>query len=162
MLVSSSTYTFAMFFAQFEVVDAMGITGVEGTFRTACEETLRVLRREEYIILTILDVFRFDPLYRWSSSVLQKRKRQDETSGGETVAKTTTAFTTGNKEAARALLGYFLFYVAYQTKMLIKSIRVQKKLLSNVSVECQVNDLIQTAMDPKNLARMFPGWQAWL
>lgn len=85
----------------------MGITGVEGTFRTACEETLRVLRREEYIILTILDVFRFDPLYRWSSSVLQKRKRQDETSDCETVAKP-SAFTTGNKEAARALLGYFL------------------------------------------------------
>ena len=37
--------------------------------------------------------------------------------------------------------------------------RVQKKLLANTSVECQVNELIQIATDPKNLSRMFSGWQ---
>lgn len=47
---------------------------------------------------------------------------------------------TGNKEAERALLG------------------VQKKLSSALSVEYQVNELIQSAVDPRNLSKMFPGW----
>lgn len=38
-------------------------------------------------------------------------------------------------------------------------IRVRKKLLANSSVECQVNELISLATDPKNLCRMFAGWQ---
>ncbi|KAJ1551078.1 hypothetical protein HK096_003275, partial [Nowakowskiella sp. JEL0078] len=46
-----------------------------------------------------------------------------------------------NKEAERALLG------------------IRKKLENNVSVKCQVNELIQIARDHKNLCRMFPGWQ---
>lgn len=49
----------------------------------------------------------------------------------------------GNKEAARALL------------------MVQKKLSAELSVEFKVNELLQQAMDPKNLALLFPGWQAW-
>jgi phosphatidylinositol kinase/protein kinase (PI-3 family) len=88
----------------------MGITGVEGTFRTACEETLRLLRQEQYMLLTILDVFRFDPLYRWSVSPIVKRKRSDpdETMNGNEDALVDPS-STGNKEAARALLGYVTF-----------------------------------------------------
>lgn len=44
-----------------------------------------------------------------------------------------------NKEAERALMG------------------VKAKLASDLSVERHVNDLIQTATNPENLARMFPG-----
>lgn len=48
-----------------DIVDGFGILGVEGTFRTCCEATLRVLRKESFILFTILDVFRHDPLYQW-------------------------------------------------------------------------------------------------
>lgn len=45
--------------------------------------------------------------------------------------------------------------------------RLQEKLKgveegTNLSVDGQVNLLIQQAMDPKNLSRLFPGWKAWV
>ncbi|KAJ1551079.1 hypothetical protein HK096_003276 [Nowakowskiella sp. JEL0078] len=48
-----------------DIVDGMGITGVEGVFRKSCEEMLKLLRSESAILLAVLDVFRYDPLYVW-------------------------------------------------------------------------------------------------
>lgn len=80
----------------------MGVTGVEGVFRIACEETLRVLRSDNKIILMILEVFRHDPLYRWSASERRQDKIKAEGRGSGSIEE---AAAIGNKEAARALLG---------------------------------------------------------
>lgn len=48
------------------LVDGFGMTGVEGVFRRCCEETLRVLRERSSVIMTILEVFKHDPLQSWS------------------------------------------------------------------------------------------------
>jgi serine-protein kinase ATM len=47
------------------VVDGMGISGTEGVFRKCSEQTLRVLREGSDIIKTVLEVFKYDPLYIW-------------------------------------------------------------------------------------------------
>lgn len=44
---------------------ALGITGVEGIFRLACEHTLRVMRRGRETLLTLLEAFVYDPLVDW-------------------------------------------------------------------------------------------------
>ena len=49
-----------------DIVDGFGPSGVEGTFRRCCEETMRVLRESKDDILTILEVLTHDPLYNWS------------------------------------------------------------------------------------------------
>ena len=49
-----------------DIVDAMGITGVEGVFRRCCEETMNVLRENHASLITIVEVFIHDPLYRWA------------------------------------------------------------------------------------------------
>ena len=41
----------------------LGVCGVEGTFRHSCEEVMRVLRANSQTLLTVLQVFRHDPLY---------------------------------------------------------------------------------------------------
>jgi len=46
------------------MIDAMGVTGVEGTFRRGAEESLRVLRENRHMLLTVLEVFLVDPLYK--------------------------------------------------------------------------------------------------
>jgi ataxia telangiectasia mutated family protein len=46
-----------------DIVDGLGVTGVEGVFRRCCEETMRVLRANSEQILTLLEVFLHDPLY---------------------------------------------------------------------------------------------------
>ncbi|KAG7209878.1 hypothetical protein KM043_011480 [Ampulex compressa] len=44
---------------------ALGVTGVEGIFRSACEHTLRVMRRGRETLLTLLEAFVYDPLVDW-------------------------------------------------------------------------------------------------
>lgn len=50
-----------------DMVDGFGITGVDGTFRRCSELTLRMLRESAGLIMTVLEVFKHDPLYAWSA-----------------------------------------------------------------------------------------------
>ncbi|GMH04678.1 hypothetical protein Nepgr_006518 [Nepenthes gracilis] len=58
-----------------DVVDGMGVTGVEGVFRRCCEETLTVMRTNKEALLTIVEVFIYDPLYKWALSPLKALER---------------------------------------------------------------------------------------
>ncbi|KAJ8331563.1 Serine/threonine-protein kinase tel1 [Batrachochytrium dendrobatidis] len=141
-----------------DMVDCMGMTGIEGVFRKGCEETLRVLRQESSAISMLLDVFLHDPLYNWKISPLKLKRLQKKSTVGSTenevieqistksskiIRSAGTAHkeeTRGREEAARAIFG------------------VHKKLSSTLGLECQVSQLISTAVDANNLSRMFPGW----
>ena len=46
-------------------IDGFGSNGVEGNFRRSCEETLRVLRTGSSVVMTVLEVFKHDPLQPW-------------------------------------------------------------------------------------------------
>jgi len=48
------------------VIDAMGVTGVEGTYRKACEQTLAALRLHQDTIASLAETFVHDPLVDWS------------------------------------------------------------------------------------------------
>ncbi|XP_073148880.1 uncharacterized protein [Henckelia pumila] len=45
---------------------ALGLTGMEGSFRANCEAVLSVLRKNKDIILMLLEVFVWDPLVEWT------------------------------------------------------------------------------------------------
>ncbi|XVE67428.1 hypothetical protein DITRI_Ditri08aG0160200 [Diplodiscus trichospermus] len=45
---------------------ALGLTGIEGTFRANCEAVLSVLRKNKDILLMLLEVFVWDPLIEWT------------------------------------------------------------------------------------------------
>ena len=48
-----------------DIVDGMGPSGTAGVFQRCAEETLRVLREESEVIMTVLEVFKLDPLHQW-------------------------------------------------------------------------------------------------
>ncbi|XP_053950535.1 serine/threonine-protein kinase Smg1 [Anastrepha ludens] len=48
--------------------EALGITGIEGTFRVGCEHVLKILRKERETLLTLLEAFVYDPLVDWTVS----------------------------------------------------------------------------------------------
>jgi serine-protein kinase ATM len=48
-----------------DMVDGMGTNGTQGVFQRCAEETLRVLRNDSEVILTVLEVFKYDPLHSW-------------------------------------------------------------------------------------------------
>ncbi|XP_052741875.1 serine/threonine-protein kinase SMG1, partial [Bicyclus anynana] len=47
------------------LVTALGVTGVEGIFRLACEHVVRTMRRGRETLLTLLEAFVYDPLVEW-------------------------------------------------------------------------------------------------
>lgn len=48
-----------------DMVDGLGSTGTQGVFQRCAEHTLRVLRDRSDVILTVLEVFKYDPLHSW-------------------------------------------------------------------------------------------------
>ncbi|PIA52420.1 hypothetical protein AQUCO_01000352v1 [Aquilegia coerulea] len=58
---------------------ALGLTGIEGTFRANCEAVVGVLRKNKDIILMLLDVFVWDPLVEWTRG----DNHDEATIGGE-------------------------------------------------------------------------------
>jgi len=154
-----------------DIVDGMGITGYEGVFRRCCEEVTKVLRVNYAALMTIVEVFIHDPLYKWALSPLQALRLQREETEAENTLENAdervlmeaqlilekkvhnhnpnTSVNTGNTDAERALL------------------RIQQKLQGYeygeaLSVEGQVNELISEATDPERLCKMFGGWTPWL
>lgn len=133
-----------------DIIDGMGVAGVEGVFRKCCEETLSVMRTNKEALMTIIEVFIHDPLYKWALSPLKALQRQKETDYDlDTSIEGSQDDYEGNKDAARALL------------------RVKQKLDGYEegemrSVHGQVQQLIQDAIDPERLCQMFPGWGAWM
>ncbi|KAM9566085.1 serine-protein kinase ATM [Guaruba guarouba] len=143
-----------------DIVDGMGITGVEGVFRRCCEKTMAVMRNNQEALLTIVEVLLYDPLFHWTINPLKalylQQRPEDEADMSSTLnadpqeckrkARDDQSF---NKVAERVLL------------------RLQEKLKgvedgTVLSVGGQVNLLIQQAMDPKNQSQLFFGWKPWV
>lgn len=129
------------------MLDGMGVLGIEGTYRTSCEKALRVLRQNEEVILTILKVLAYDPLYKWTISPkkLEKLKASEHDGASSSVGKAEPQ----NRMAKRAIEG------------------VQRKLrgiegTDHLGVEGHVRTLVQQATDPVNLSHLFSGWYSWL
>merc|ERR1719271_715620 len=47
------------------LVNAMEVSGVEGTYRATCERVMRVLRDNRDSLLSMLEAFIHDPLISW-------------------------------------------------------------------------------------------------
>ncbi|KLT40283.1 hypothetical protein CC85DRAFT_157894 [Cutaneotrichosporon oleaginosum] len=118
-----------------DIVDGLGVTGVEGTFRQCSEHTLRVLRESSELILTVLEVFKHDPLHNWVGDPSKMRRA----GGGQAQAQNV-----GQDKAERVLT------------------QIRQKLGPELSVEYRVNQLMQEAQNEDHLSRIFIGWQSWL
>nr|CAB3472554.1 unnamed protein product [Digitaria exilis] len=87
-----------------DIIDGMGVTGVEGVFRRCCEKTLSVMRANKEALLTIIEVFIHDPLYKWALSPLKALQRQKDTDYTDSCLDDSQEAYEGNKDAARAIL----------------------------------------------------------
>uniref|UniRef100_I3M4C5 Serine-protein kinase ATM n=1 Tax=Ictidomys tridecemlineatus TaxID=43179 RepID=I3M4C5_ICTTR len=144
-----------------DIVDGMGITGVEGVFRRCCEKTMEVMRNSQETLLTIVEVLLYDPLFDWTMNPLKalylQQRPEDET-------ELHTTPNADDRESKRDLSDIDQSFNKVAERVLM---RLQEKLKgveegTVLSVGGQVNLLIQQAMDPKNLSRLFPGWKAWV
>uniref|UniRef100_A0A182F611 Serine/threonine-protein kinase ATM n=1 Tax=Anopheles albimanus TaxID=7167 RepID=A0A182F611_ANOAL len=137
-----------------DLVDGMGMTGVEGVFKKSCEKTMEVLRSNQAPIITILEVLLHDPLYSWNVlSNKRANQRQLQDSQPDTTDCSEMRFVQHtpdvNVTAERALM------------------LVTKKLEGMeddkyISIEGQVQKLIFAATNERNLCQLFHGFQPYL
>ncbi|CAG9773154.1 unnamed protein product [Ceutorhynchus assimilis] len=132
-----------------DIVDGMGVSGTEGLFRKSCEKTLEVLRSNSQTILTILEVLLYDPLYFWTVSAAEAKKRQTDDDSTDSTYSEDSEEESKNISAERALL---------KLRDKLQGTEEQKP----ISIEQQVRVLIQQAKDPRNLCRLYVGWQPYL
>ncbi|XP_049286368.1 serine/threonine-protein kinase ATM [Anopheles funestus] len=140
-----------------DIVDGMGISGVEGVFRKSCEKTLEVLRNNQTVILAILEVLLYDPLYSWNVLSNKKADRRQQ----QAYLSTSADGSDGN-EPVGFPIRRDINVTAERTLM-----QVEEKLLGQednkyISVEGQVQMLIFNATNDRNLCQLFAGWQPYL
>uniref|UniRef100_A0A182P1P5 Serine/threonine-protein kinase ATM n=1 Tax=Anopheles epiroticus TaxID=199890 RepID=A0A182P1P5_9DIPT len=142
-----------------DLVDGMGISGVEGVFRKSCVKTLEVLRNNQTVILAILEVLLYDPLYSWNVLANKKATRRQQQAflspSGDDEGD-------GGNAEGLSMGGADINVTAERTLM-----QVEEKLLGQednryISVEGQVQMLIFNATNKRNLCQLFSGWQPYL
>ncbi|KAF7302261.1 hypothetical protein MIND_00793200 [Mycena indigotica] len=137
------------------LVDGLGVTGVEGVFRIACEVTLQLLRDNKDVLMSVLDAFIHDPLVEWEDEK-RKREKEKETRSGRNTVKPSVDLRMLGKDALKP--------IERKLKGLYSPTTAKERPTSSekeVSTENMVQMLIQEATELANLAKMYPGWASW-
>lgn len=157
-----------------DVVDGMGVMGVEGKFRRCCEHVLRTLQEHSVNLMVILEVVIFDPLYKWSLSPLQARNKQhlEQAANADDPDPPRRSHRMGLSARNAAptppdLPSNTHIDAANKTLSRIRAkLQGFEEQLSAGDVALSVEELvsvtINAAREPANLCRIFPGWSPWL
>eukprot|EP00511_Aplanochytrium_stocchinoi_P005548 CAMPEP_0204824758 /NCGR_PEP_ID=MMETSP1346-20131115/2752_1 /ASSEMBLY_ACC=CAM_ASM_000771 /TAXON_ID=215587 /ORGANISM="Aplanochytrium stocchinoi, Strain GSBS06" /LENGTH=472 /DNA_ID=CAMNT_0051952089 /DNA_START=1 /DNA_END=1419 /DNA_ORIENTATION=- len=147
-----------------DIVDGMGVTGTKGVFEGCCEYTLKVLKDNSEVLLTICEVFIHDPLYDWAVSPLKVEKAQPGDSNEDQITKTRARSHSFRKESHTERDVDTTTREAERTL-----IRLHQKLQGyedptgkSFSVNGQVKYLIKEASNPETLCKMYYGWSPFV
>ncbi|VVC41563.1 Hypothetical protein CINCED_3A002699 [Cinara cedri] len=121
------------------MVDAMGIGGLEGMLSSACEITNRVMKSHSEQLVSVLKPFLYDPLVMWT--------------GRDTKADENSEMT--NDQAKEHLNNIEMRLQGYVRANL-------KNSSMPLSVAGQTRKLIEEATSVDNLCQMYIGWSAFL
>ncbi|KAK6628142.1 hypothetical protein RUM43_001953 [Polyplax serrata] len=161
------------------LINAMEVTGIEGTYRKTCESVMSVLRHNKDSLMAVLEAFVYDPLLNWrlmDSAPKAKRSKQttdssisSSTQEGDGIdgtgslapslpkkgAPTTSSQDNGDGNQPEAL----------NKKALAIVTRVRDKLTGRdfcseetLEVPRQVSFLIYEATSNENLCQCYIGW----
>jgi phosphatidylinositol kinase/protein kinase (PI-3 family) len=65
------------------LINALEVSGIEGTFRTTCEEVMSVLRDNRNSLMTLLEAFVYDPLINWKLLAAADTKKEESKEAAE-------------------------------------------------------------------------------
>jgi len=161
------------------LVDAMGVTGVEGTYRRTMEACFTLLRDNKETLMAVLEPFLRDPTVAWGRGGRAQRAEHIATGSTNRGATTHLPEHTENADAKEALekisgrlIGVYNLINPSKYKIL-KGYSKRKEIAPRfglgaaedealpLSVEGQVQRLIDEARAEENLAQMYIGWQPW-
>ena len=163
------------------LVDAMGVTGVEGAYRRTMEACFTLLRDNKETLMAVLEPFLRDPTVAWGRGGRAQRAEHIATgsSTNNRGAATHLPEHTENADAKEALekisgrlIGVYNLINPSKYKIL-KGYSKRKEMQPRfglgaaedealpLNVEGQVQRLIDEARAEENLAQMYIGWQPW-
>jgi len=140
------------------MVDAMGLSGVDGVYRSTAEVALGILRENRDMLMNVLESFVVDPLVEWTR-VKQNQGQMAVAQEGEI------------EEKGKRMAQNVLSEVKERLNGVVKSRLRQRKEavpledmfdLLPLSTPGQVQKLIKEATDDNNLLHMYSGWSPFL
>ncbi|KAH9940814.1 atypical/PIKK/FRAP protein kinase [Epithele typhae] len=143
---------------------AMEVSGIEGSFRTTCEISMKVLRENKESLMAVLEAFVYDPLINWR---LMDTRRDGEGGRADLVRQTTYPAAPIRKLKADENDILNEAQEVRNERALFVYRRVQDKLTGKdftevpLSVSEQVDKLILQATSLENLCQCFSGWCAF-
>eukprot|EP01034_Spumella_vulgaris_P021660 gene21660-27701_t len=161
------------------MVDAMGVAGVEGTFRRTLEVAMSLLRANKDTLMSVLEPFLRDPTVAWSRNGRAQRG-DGEASGAGRGQSTSSNLDHENKEARNMLLkiserlsGVYNISHPHRDKFIKACAKRGDEFPSRglgagrdetlpLSVQGQVQRLIDEATAEENLVQLYIGWQPWV
>ena len=131
------------------IVSALGVTGTAGPFQKSCEFVLGVQQRQKDLILAHLDTFIHDPLVEW----IGKAGKATAAAAAAGVPPSSATFTPRGliSRASRRLNGAVDLYG-----------ESREPSSMSLSVEGQVQRLVQHAASLEQRALMYVWWMPWL
>eukprot|EP00792_Barthelona_sp_PAP020_P008846 TRINITY_DN3253_c1_g1_i2.p1 TRINITY_DN3253_c1_g1~~TRINITY_DN3253_c1_g1_i2.p1 ORF type:complete len:2404 (+),score=519.61 TRINITY_DN3253_c1_g1_i2:42-7253(+) len=137
------------------LIQALEVSGIEGTFRCTGEMVLGLIREERETMMALLETFIYDPLINWRFVQTDDDMREmfEQDHGYNSLR-----------------LSVFSHYndADFNAKALEAIKRIDQKLsgkdfphYGTVDVPMQFEHLITEATDPENLCQMYSGWCAW-
>ncbi|ELP85087.1 FKBP12-rapamycin complex-associated protein, putative [Entamoeba invadens IP1] len=126
------------------IVNAMDVSGIEGTFRITCEAVMKVLRMNKDSLMAVLEAFVYDPLIVRILGGKDAEDEEDNTKPKENQQ--------GEDSAMKTKAGTVMKRVL--EKLTGKDFGNEVEL----SVSDQVDRLIKEAISHENLSQSYQGW----
>lgn len=159
------------------LINAMEVTGIEGTYRVTCEKVMKVLRKNKDSLMAVLEAFVYDPLLNWRLMDTQPKTKpskahSDSTSSSHEQGDILETVDVGSQLENKKLdeTGDTGDIIGSQPEALNKKAisiitRVRDKLTGrdfdcNVTLEVhqQIDLLIKQATSHENLCQCYIGW----
>ncbi|XP_066259712.1 serine/threonine-protein kinase mTor [Euwallacea similis] len=153
------------------LINAMEVTGIEGTYRRTCESVMSVLHRNKDSLMAVLEAFVYDPLLNWR---LIETPHRNKSNTGEVGSYSTGTSQDDLSESLsvihrRSVLAETVNEGSQPEMVSKKAVtiinRVRDKLTSKdfhseemLDISKQVELLIQHATSNENLCQCYIGW----
>jgi FKBP12-rapamycin complex-associated protein len=116
-----------------QLVSALEVAGIGGTFRNSCQMIVSLLRQNIDQIVGLLSVFTYDPLKQWAPGQTKDPQSSDQSPAA----------------------------VKFMSRIMDKLQGNDFEGSRDLTPETQVDLLIQQATSLSNLCQMFKGWYPW-
>ena len=80
------------------LINAMEVTGIEGTYRSTCESVMAVLRNNKDSLMAVLEAFVYDPLLNWRLIETGNKSKKTKATTGATIDAAAAAAPGGGGE----------------------------------------------------------------